>query len=189
MEHSVQLKRLPEGLQFPERLGQRIRFDAAAGRLSFQGFMTKCSYDELSAISEDGDYHRALEQLFVLTSEEVVPETARRSVSAAVVLARRSTALLALLVLWSMSRNASAEKRRGPSTARRRGSHVAALARQTNREPRPLCRLRWHKTAGARRQTRSRADSHGGVRSWRAGRGPRRDSLIATQGRSGAVSP
>jgi hypothetical protein len=115
MEHSVKLATLPEGLKFPERLGDRARFDAAGGRLSFQGFMTKCTYDELSALSDDPDYHRSLEQLFVLTSEEVTPQAAARRIPAAVLFATAATVVLALVVLWSMTRSASAEKRRGPS--------------------------------------------------------------------------
>src|SRR4051812_44151827 len=95
MEHSVKVSQLPEKLIFPERLEGRIRYDAAAGRLSFQGFMTKCTYDELSALSDDLEYHRALEQLFVLTSQEIAPQRARRGLPAAILLAMVATVALA----------------------------------------------------------------------------------------------
>jgi len=50
--------------------------------------MTKCTYDELSALTDDVDYHRALEHLFVLTSAAAMPEPQRRApvaIAAAVV--------------------------------------------------------------------------------------------------------
>src|SRR5437899_102262 len=100
MEFSVQLAKLPTGIAFPDRLRERIHFDPVAGKLSYHGFMTKCTYDELSALSDDTDYHRALEQLFVLTSAEVAPRPAR-SMPAAIVLATVGTALLAIMLLWA----------------------------------------------------------------------------------------
>ena len=35
---------------------------------------TKCAYDEISALSDNLDYHRAVEHLFVLTSAEIAPQ-------------------------------------------------------------------------------------------------------------------
>ena len=125
MDHSVKLAKLPDGLKFPERLGERIQFDAAGGRLSFRGFMTKCTYDVLSALCDDVEYHRALEQLFVLTSEEVMPRAAGRGLPTAILLATVTTIVLALAVAWSLTRSASAAKRRGPST-----HDAAATSRQ-----------------------------------------------------------
>jgi len=116
MEHAVKLSKLPEGVGFPERLRERIVFDAAQGRLVYKGFMTKCTYDELCVLSDDPDYHRALEQLFVLTSEEVAPHSARRRMPAAILLAAVGTVALALLVLWSMSRHVGADKRSDTSS-------------------------------------------------------------------------
>src|ERR1051326_8733291 len=43
MEHSVKLARLPDKVEFPDRLRGRIHYDAAKGQLSYQGFMTKCT--------------------------------------------------------------------------------------------------------------------------------------------------
>jgi hypothetical protein len=110
MEYAVTLARLSEDVAFPERLRERIRFDPVQGRLSFQGFMTKCTYDELSALTDDADYHRALEQLFVLTSEEVAPRCAKRKVPAAILVAAIGTAALVGGGLWVMSRHGPVEQ-------------------------------------------------------------------------------
>jgi hypothetical protein len=113
MEHSVKLSKLPEGAVFPERLRERIAFDAGQERLVYKGFMTKCTYDELSALTDDPDYHRALEQLFVLTSEEVSPRAARHRVPVAMVMATVGAVALVLVVLWSVTRRFSADTRGG----------------------------------------------------------------------------
>src|SRR5262245_57293156 len=113
MEFSVKLAKQPEGLAFPERLRDRMRFDPIQGRLVYKGFMTKCTYDELSALTDDPDYHRALEQLFVLTSEEVSPHPHRRGLPAAIVLGTIGTIALTGLVLWAMMRGAPADRAPG----------------------------------------------------------------------------
>jgi len=107
MEYSVKLARLPSGIAFPERLRDRVSFDPAHG-LSYRGFMTKCTYDELSALSDDPEYHRALEQLFVLTSSEMSPPTASRNWPAVIMVATIGVAALALAVVWAMVRPAPA---------------------------------------------------------------------------------
>src|SRR5262245_28782061 len=99
MEYSTKLARLPANVKFPARLQGRVSFDSAAGQLTYRGFMTKCTYDELCALSEDVEYHRALEQLFIQTSGEVAPH--RSHVMPAVIgLASVFAALLIVLVLW-----------------------------------------------------------------------------------------
>ena len=103
MEHSVKLSSLPSDIAFPERLHDRIKFDPGRGQLSYRGFMTKCTYDELAALHDDADYRRALEHLFVLTSEEVAPRTRSRGVPAMVLVAV-AAALLAAVVIWTMTR-------------------------------------------------------------------------------------
>jgi hypothetical protein len=110
MEYSVKLATLPAEVKFPERLSGRIGFEAERGQLVYRGFMTKCTYDELSALSSDLDYHRALEQLFVLTSEEVAPHVAARRLPAAILLATIGAAAFAVAVLWMISRHAAADK-------------------------------------------------------------------------------
>src|SRR2546425_1059706 len=103
MEHSVRLSRLLDNVAFPERLRDRVSFDPARGQLTFRGFMTKCTYDELAALDDDADYRRALEQLFVLTSEEVAPPAKSRGVTA-ILLATVATAVLAAVVIWAIMR-------------------------------------------------------------------------------------
>ena len=73
MEYKVKLASLPAGVAFSERLRERCTYNAERGELSYRGFMTKCAYDEISALSDDLDYHRAVEHLFVLTSAEIAP--------------------------------------------------------------------------------------------------------------------
>jgi hypothetical protein len=110
MEYSVLLAKLPDQVRFPERLKERIRFDAGRKRLVFQGFMTKCTYDELNTLSEDAEYHRALEELFVLTSAEMAPSSPKRRSAGALALAAIGVAALVLLSAWVALRH-------GPSSA------------------------------------------------------------------------
>jgi hypothetical protein len=125
MEYSAHLDRLPETIAFPARLKDKIAFDAARGQLVYRGFMTKCTYDELSALSDDADYHRALEQLFVLTSAEVAPRAAPRVPKAAVLLATAGAIAIALAALWVSLRQTSAEK----PTSQTPGVAVSTAAR------------------------------------------------------------
>ena len=116
MEHSVKLATLPEGLKFPERLGDRVRFDAAGGRLSFQGFMTKCTYDELIALSDSIDFHRALEELFVLSSEELsAPRESRFPAKPLVLVVATCCLALAALVAWTALHRSTASKEATPA--------------------------------------------------------------------------
>src|SRR5262245_65914724 len=105
MEFSVKLARLPDAVKIPERLNDRFRFDAARQSLVFRGFMTKCTYDEVSALSDDVDYHRAIEKLFVLTSDEVAPHSAipLPKLSAAFVVATAGAAVLGVGVWWGFA--------------------------------------------------------------------------------------
>src|SRR5207237_301360 len=102
MEYAVKLARLPDNVVFPDRLRGRVNYDAAKGQLSYQGFMTKCTYDELAALDDDAEYHRAIEHLFVLTSQEVAPQSRSRRIPA-IVLATVAAALLAAVVVWAMA--------------------------------------------------------------------------------------
>ena len=113
MEFSVKLVALPEGLNFPERFNERLRFDVARGVLTYRGFMTKCSYDELSALSNDPEYHRALEHLFVLTSGEVTAGE-QRPLTPTLLMATVAAAIVAAAVLWGAVRLVSAPRADGP---------------------------------------------------------------------------
>jgi hypothetical protein len=112
VEYSVKLPQLSSRVVFPERLCERIRHDAACGELIYRGFMTKCTYDELAALDSDPDYRRALEQLFVLTSQEVArPAAKAKSYAAGLVLAIAATLLVAAGAAWSLA------QRSAPKTA------------------------------------------------------------------------
>ena len=103
MEYSVRLSRLPEQVTFPERLRGRVNYDAAKGLLSYHGFMTKCTYDELAALDDDADYHRALEQLFVLTSQDIAPASNDRRISP-MMLAPMAAMLVVAVLAWAALR-------------------------------------------------------------------------------------
>jgi hypothetical protein len=118
MEFSVKLAKLPEAFKLPERLRERVSYDADRGRLSYRGFMTKCTYDELSALSDDPEYHRALEKLFVQTSEEISPHSTLHKVPAAIALATVGAAALAIAAFWGLTRReATAQPAAPDSTA------------------------------------------------------------------------
>lgn len=109
MEFFVPLARVPASLVFPERLHGRVAFDASQGRLVYRGFMTKCTYDELSALSDDVEYHRALERLFVLTSAAANPEPPRR-MSVGIVAAAMGAVAIALAAVWVSLGGSSSEQ-------------------------------------------------------------------------------
>src|SRR5690349_5325799 len=70
MEHFVHLEALPGGLQFPAELRDKIRYDDAAQRLCYRGFMSKVDFDRLNYLSDDWSYRRQLEELFRLCTPE-----------------------------------------------------------------------------------------------------------------------
>ena len=115
MEFSVKLAKLPEGFSIPQRLTERMAFDQGRGQLSYRGFMTKCTYDDLSSLSDDPEYHRALEQLFVMTSGEITPPAASRRMPVAVVGAGIVAAVIGMAVFWGATRNATPHRTVGPS--------------------------------------------------------------------------
>lgn len=107
MEYSVKLAQLPAGVSISERLSERFRYDAERRELIYRGFMTKCAYDEVSALSDNLDYHRAVEQLFVLTSAEVAPP--KRHVTPAVLAATAAAAVVVAALIWGTLRQSSAQ--------------------------------------------------------------------------------
>jgi hypothetical protein len=107
MDHSTTLQNLPDDVAFPEHLRARIGFDRERQRLTFRGFMTKCAYDELVGLANDTDYRRAVEQLFVLSSEEVGPSRPRRVRPLTLAVTVVGSIVIAMLVAWAMFRQAS----------------------------------------------------------------------------------
>ena len=83
MDHFVKLDRLPDGVEFPPQIKDRIHFDAAAHKLVFRGHMSKADFDRLSEISNDWTFRRTLEELFRLCIPEREP--ARRGLRRLVV--------------------------------------------------------------------------------------------------------
>jgi hypothetical protein len=75
MDHFVKLERLPEGIEFPPHLSERIHFDASARRLVYRGYMSKADFDRLCQLSNDWAFRRTLEELFRLC----IPEPPSRS--------------------------------------------------------------------------------------------------------------
>jgi hypothetical protein len=74
VDHFVKLDRLPEAVEFPPQLKDRIYFDPAAHKLIFRGYMSKTDFDRLCQISNDWSFRRALEELFRrCVPEEVTP--------------------------------------------------------------------------------------------------------------------
>ena len=73
MIRHVKLERLPDGLTFPEKLADRISYDAGARELRFEGFMSKTDFDKLVRLHNDIGYQRALERLFQICTFESEP--------------------------------------------------------------------------------------------------------------------
>lgn len=76
MLRCVKLDRLPDDLSFPEKLADRISYDAASHELRFNGFMSKTDFDKLVRLHNDIGYQRALERLFQISTFESEPEPA-----------------------------------------------------------------------------------------------------------------
>jgi hypothetical protein len=70
MDHFVKLERLPEGIEFPPQMKDRIQFDAAARKLIYHGYMSKTDFDRLCQLSNDWNFRRTLEELFRLAIPE-----------------------------------------------------------------------------------------------------------------------
>jgi hypothetical protein len=70
MDHFVKLDRLPEGLEFPDPLKDRIHFDPVAHKLVFHGYMSKTDFDRLCQLTNDWAFRRTLEELFRLSIPE-----------------------------------------------------------------------------------------------------------------------
>jgi hypothetical protein len=78
------LDRLPEGVEFPPQLKERIGFDPIAHKLVFHGSMSKTDFDRLCQLSNDWAFRRTLEELFRLSIPEVKanPNGVRRLLAA-----------------------------------------------------------------------------------------------------------
>jgi hypothetical protein len=76
MDHFVNLERLPNNLEFPERLRDRIRYDAEQKVLVYHGPMWKRDFDILREVHDCRHYRRAIEELFRKATVEAEEGTA-----------------------------------------------------------------------------------------------------------------
>jgi hypothetical protein len=67
------LEKFPAGVDFPDDLKLRIRYDPVRHRLVHQGFMSKVEFDHLWLVSDDWGYRRALEELFRICTLDEEP--------------------------------------------------------------------------------------------------------------------
>jgi hypothetical protein len=80
MDHFVKLDRMPECLEFPADLKERIHFEPETRKLVFRGYMSKSDFDRLSQLTTDWNFRRKLEELFRLSvmSQSARPQGVRR---------------------------------------------------------------------------------------------------------------
>ena len=64
MDHFVTLEKLPEEMEFPADLKDRIRLDPQSKRLYFRGYMSKTDFDRICLLTKDWSFRRKLEDLF-----------------------------------------------------------------------------------------------------------------------------
>ena len=76
MDHFVKLDHFPEDLSLPPKFLDRLEFDAEAHKLVFHGYMSKVEFDQLSSLTRDWRFRRALEDLFRLCTPDRKPSPA-----------------------------------------------------------------------------------------------------------------
>jgi hypothetical protein len=102
MDYTVKLNQLPKGLEFPPDLEGRCSLDIIQKQLVFHGFMSSADYTRLIQLHPDVEYHKAVAQLFQLSSEEQAPQLGRlrKALGFLVVL----SLVLAAVVWWQLLR-------------------------------------------------------------------------------------
>jgi hypothetical protein len=78
MDHFVKLEKLPEALEFPADLKDRIWIDPSTSMLFYRGYMSKSDFDRISSLTRDWGFRRKLEELFQISIVEDVPAEAQR---------------------------------------------------------------------------------------------------------------
>ena len=73
MDHFVTLDRLPEEMEFPADLKDRIRIDGQSKRLYFRGDTNKTEFDRVSLLTKDWSFRRKLEELFRVCIDDDEP--------------------------------------------------------------------------------------------------------------------
>ena len=74
MIRSVPLHQLPEDIEFPPELRDRIMYDPKGKHLAFDGYMSKTHFDKLSRLHRNDEYRRAVEKLFQICEFEYEDE-------------------------------------------------------------------------------------------------------------------
>jgi hypothetical protein len=105
MLRRVKLNRLPDGLSFPEKLADRISYDADSRELRFHGFMSKTDFDKLVRLHNDIGYQRALERLFQICTFESEPPAAGNRSKLMLIAAGATAAIVALSIAAFMLRH------------------------------------------------------------------------------------
>jgi hypothetical protein len=84
MDHFVKLDKLPDGVEFPPQLKDRIHFDPVAHKLVFHGYMSKTDFDRLCQATTDWAFRRTLEDLFrvCIPEDKTRPKGVRRLLAA-----------------------------------------------------------------------------------------------------------
>jgi len=100
-ETSARLRRLPQGLNFPDDFPEPIHFDEVRKRLLYRGFMANASYRFLHALSGDSDYVAALDQLYQGSSYALNPRSGIRRAWLWLALVAVLLAAAALVWVWS----------------------------------------------------------------------------------------
>ena len=73
MDHFVILDRLPEEMEFPADLKDRIRLDAQSKKFYFRGYMSKTDFDRICLLTKDWSFRRKLEELFRICIDDEEP--------------------------------------------------------------------------------------------------------------------
>ncbi len=66
----VSLEKLPEGIQFPEEISDKIEYDAQNKVLRFKGTMTDSERDQLLKLSDDPAWQKAVKLLYLSSNKE-----------------------------------------------------------------------------------------------------------------------
>ena len=99
MDHIVNLDQLPDDLEFPERLRDRISYDKKQKALVYRGPMWKRDFDVLRDLHDCRHYRRAIEELFrkaTIDAEEGASGIQRLALAFGVVFA----VALAVFLVW-----------------------------------------------------------------------------------------
>jgi hypothetical protein len=116
MDHTTPLQKLPDGIVIPAHLSDRIAYDSERRQLTFRGFMTKYTHDELVAIANDQPYRAAVQRLFVLSSQEFTEGTSRRTSPLILAGAALGIIAFALFAAWTMVLRSSIRNQDSPES-------------------------------------------------------------------------